>query len=152
MTTTPQPGAHQNTPTRLAAQARGFPVPRPSARSAPFWEGCQEGRLVLPVCGRCGARALRAFALCPQCQAAALSWEESSGRGSLYSWTIVQRPPHPAFAVPYAPAIISLDEGWWVLSAIIGCEIEELREGLRLEVEFHPASDTLVLPYFRPST
>jgi hypothetical protein len=38
-----------------------------------------------------------------------------------------------------------------MLSAVIGCEPDELREGLRLSVEFHPASDEITLPYFSPS-
>ncbi len=128
----------------------GFPMPRPSERSDPFWSGCLENRLVLPLCSACGARALRAFAVCPQCSATALGWEESAGRGTLYSWTVVWRPPHPGFVVPYAPSVVTLDEGWWFLSAVVGCAPSELRDGLALEVEFHPASDELVLPYFRP--
>lgn len=128
----------------------GFPMPRPSERSAPFWSGAREGRLVLPLCEACGAHALRAFAVCPQCTSTALSWEQSAGRGTLYSWTVVWRPPHPGFVVPYAPAVVALDEGWWFLSAVVGCAPEELHEGLAVDVEFHPASDELALPYFRP--
>jgi len=37
-----------------------------------------------------------------------------------------------------------------MMSAIIGCEPEALHEGLQLAVEFHPASDEIMLPYFRP--
>jgi uncharacterized protein len=136
----------------LAAPPPGFPMPHPSARSEPFWSGCREGRLVLPLCSSCGARALRAFAACPQCGATALAWDRSAGRGTLYSWTVVWRPPHPAFVVPYAPAVVALDEGWWFLSAVVGCAPDRLGEGLVLQVEFHPASDDLALPYFRPVT
>jgi hypothetical protein len=75
---------------------------------------------------------------------------ESAGLGSLYSYTVVWRPPGPAFAVPYAPAIVHLDEDFWLTSAIIGCEPDDLRVGLRLRVEFYPASDTITLPYFSP--
>ena len=74
----------------------------------------------------------------------------SSGRGRLYSWTVVWRPQHPAFTVPYAPAIVSLDEGWFMMSAVVGCEPEDLRPDMALAVEFHPASDEITLPYFRP--
>jgi uncharacterized OB-fold protein len=138
-------------PTRLLTpQPVGVRLPRPSERSAPFWLGCREDRLVLPVCSECGFRALRAFAVCPRCNGTALGWEESSGRGTLYSWTVVWRPPHNSFVVPYAPAIVALEEGWWFLSAVIGHPPDELREGLALQVEFHRASDEIVLPYFRP--
>jgi uncharacterized OB-fold protein len=128
----------------------GFPMPRPSERSEPFWSGCLASRLVLPVCSACGARALRAFAVCPQCTNTGLTWEQSAGRGTLYSWTVVWRPPHTGFVVPYAPAVVALEEGWWFLSAVVGCAPHDLRDGLALQVEFHPASDELALPYFRP--
>ena len=52
--------------------------------------------------------------------------------------------------MPYAPAIVELDEGFWLMTAIVGCEPEELRADLRVAVEFHPAGDEVVLPYFRP--
>jgi hypothetical protein len=136
----------------LSPPPPGFPMPRPSDRSDPFWSGARAGRLVLPLCSACGARALRAFAVCPHCTATALDWEQSAGRGVLYSWTVVWRPPHPGFVVPYAPAVVALDEGWWFLSAVVGCASDELREGLALGVEFHPASDELALPYFHAIT
>jgi hypothetical protein len=75
----------------------------------------------------------------------------SSGEGSLYSWTVVWRPQRPAFTVPYAPAIVTLAEGFRMMSSIVGCEPEELAADMPLAVEFHPASDEIFLPYFRPS-
>lgn len=135
----------------LAPQPLGIPLPAPSTRSQPFWDGCRANQLVLPRCTNCGARALRAFAACAACHQTSLGWEPSGGRGSLYSWTVVWRPPHPALTVPYAPAVVTLDEGWWFLSAVVGCAPDELRDGMALAVEFHPASESLVLPYFRPA-
>jgi uncharacterized OB-fold protein len=88
---------------------------------------------------------------CAACGAPVLTWERSEGRGRLYSWTVVWRPQHPTFRVPYAPAIIELDEGFWLMSAIVGCEAEDLRADMSVLVEFHPASDDVVLPYFRPA-
>jgi uncharacterized OB-fold protein len=134
----------------LAPQPPGVRLPRPSARSEPFWQGCREGRLVLPVCPVCRFRAQRAFAVCPRCHGTAIAWEQSAGRGALYSWTVVWRPPHPSFAVPYAPAIVTLEEGWWFLSAVIGLAPDELHEGMALQVQFHRASDEMFLPYFAP--
>ena len=89
--------------------------------------------------------------MCPHCGTQdALAWKPSAGRGSLYSWTVVWRAPHPGFATPYAPAVVRLDEGWTMLSAVVGCAPGALRDGLPLQVEFHPASDEVSLPYFRP--
>jgi uncharacterized OB-fold protein len=135
----------------LLPQPAGIPAPHPSLHSRPYWEGCRRRQLLYQRCAECSFRGLSAFTVCAQCHATAPVWEESAGHGSLYSWTVVWRPPDISFQVPYAPAVVRLDEGFWMLSAVIGCEPAELREDLRLAVEFHPASDDITLPYFRPA-
>jgi hypothetical protein len=134
----------------LVPQTEGIPAPHPGLHSRPYWEGCQRHRLLYQRCGECSSCGLGAFTVCARCQATAAVWEESAGAASLYSWTVVWRPPNPAFTVPYAPAVVRLDEGFWMLSAIVGCEPEVLQEDLRLAVEFHPISEEITLPYFRP--
>jgi uncharacterized OB-fold protein len=137
--------------TLLIPQPEGIPVPRPSPHSRPYWEGCRRRQLLVQRCAECSFRGLSAFTVCARCRATSPVWEESAGQGSLYSWTVVWRPPDPTFVTPYAPAVVHLDEGFFMLSAVIGCEPEALHEGLRLAVEFHPASDEITLPYFRPA-
>jgi hypothetical protein len=134
----------------LAPQPPGTPRARPSAQSAPYWEGCAAGELRILRCRTCGQAHTDAPHRCWRCQGADLVWEASAGRGSLYSWTVVWRPQTPQFVVPYAVAIVSLDEGCHLVSAIVGCRPEDLAEGLRLVVEFHPSGDGAQLPYFRP--
>ncbi len=46
----------------------------------------------------------------------------SAGTGAIYSWTTVWRPPTPAFTVPYVPIVVDMDEGWQMLSCLVGCE------------------------------
>ena len=88
--------------------------------------------------------------LCTRCQSDALEWVESTGRGTVYSHTVVHRPPRPAFAVPYVVAIVELDEGWHMLTNLIDCRPEEVCVGMPVEVAFRPASEAITLPYFRP--
>ena len=64
---------------------------------------------------------------------------------------VVWRPQHPAFTIPYVPAIVFLDEGFHLVSSIVGCCPNEITSGMRLTVTFHAASDDIVLPYFRPA-
>jgi hypothetical protein len=64
---------------------------------------------------------------------------------------VVWRPPYPSFAVPYAPAVVQLDECFFMISAVVGCEPEDLVAGMRLSVEFHDASDDIALAYFSPA-
>ena len=135
----------------LEAQPVGIPVPNPSAASKQYWEGCARGELLYQRCEDCGTVALRPGTVCGHCLSRSLLWVRSSGHGTLYSWTVVWRAPRPAFTVPYAPAIVSLDEGYWMVTSIVGCEPEDLRDGMPVAVEFHPAGDDIVLPYFRPA-
>jgi uncharacterized OB-fold protein len=135
----------------LHPQPEGIPAPRPSLHSQPYWEGCRRHQLLYQRCAECSFIGLSAFTVCARCHATTAVWDASAGQGSLYSWTVVWRPPDPTFQVPYAPAVVRLDEGFWMLSAVIGCEPEALHEDLRLAVEFHPASADIILPYFRPA-
>lgn len=135
----------------LAPQPPGIPLPEPAARSKPFWDGCDTGRLVLPRCPSCGTWALRAFAVCARCHGTTCGWEPVAGTGTLHTWTVVWRPPHPAFRVPYAPAVAALDEGAWLLSAVVGCRPGDLCPGMAVRVAFHPASEHRRLPYLVPA-
>jgi uncharacterized protein len=134
----------------LEPQPLGIPVPSPSARSAGYWEGAAEGRLTYERCTNCGYVGLRPLVVCASCLGRDTERLTSTGLGTLYSWTVVWRPPDPAFRVPYAPAVVELEEGFFVISSVIGCEPYELCAGMALEVEFHPVSDEISLPYFRP--
>ncbi len=134
----------------LAPNVAGIPIPRTSAGAAPYWEGCRQGELRYLRCDDCGAIPPLPTPICAHCRSRRLSWVASAGRGALYSWTVVWRPQHPAFEVPYAPAIVLLDEGFHLLSAVVGCEPEALAAGLRLRVEFHAVDHEVTLPFFSP--
>jgi uncharacterized OB-fold protein len=134
----------------LVANVAGIPVPRLSAGAASYWEGSRAGELRYLRCADCGFLPVLPTPMCPRCRSVRLSWSVSSGLGTLYSWTVVWRPQHPAFAVPYAPAIVRLSEGFTVMSAMVGCAPEVLRDGLAVEVEFHAVDDELTLPFFHP--
>lgn len=134
----------------LAPQPEGIPTPTPSRVSQPYWDAARDGKLVYQRCGNCGAIPPRPVALCGKCGHPSLAWETSSGRGTLYSWTVVWRPQHPSFRTPYAPAIMAVEEGWWLLTSMIGCVPGDLREGMDLEVVFHPAGGDIWLPYAQP--
>jgi uncharacterized OB-fold protein len=134
----------------LEPQPIGIPVGVASPVTRPYWDACREGRLVFQRCDDCGLILERPSTVCGGCFGRSLRWTPSSGQGALYSWTVVWRPQHPRFEVPYAPAIVAMDEGWYHIAAVVGCEPEELTAGLRVVVEFHPASEEIALPYYRP--
>ena len=136
--------------TLLRFQPPGTPAPVPSRFSAPYWEGCSREELLYLRCANCHLAIADAARICWRCHSRLLRWEPSRGRGRLYSWTIVWRPQTPVFEVPYSVAIVELDEDILVVSSVIGCEPDDLAEGMELAVEFHPVNNEMRLPYFRP--
>nr|BFE38918.1 hypothetical protein GCM10010200_111690 [Actinomadura rugatobispora] len=87
------------------------PVPVPTELTRPFWEGTRRGELLIPRCADCGTRFFVPEPVCPGCLSADWSYEPSSGRGAVYSVTVVHRAPGPGFEVPFALAVIDLDDG-----------------------------------------
>jgi uncharacterized OB-fold protein len=143
-TASPETGA-------LVAQPAAIPAPVPSPQSQPYWDGCARGELLFQRCGSCGRPNFDPPLLCRHCGSRDLSWEQSAGNGTVYSWTVVWRPQQPSFVVPYAPAIVDMDEGYQMLANIVGCDVADLAVGMRVAVEFHPVSDGFAIPYFRPA-
>jgi uncharacterized OB-fold protein len=134
------------------SEERAIPLPRPTALSRPHWDGCKAGELRVQRCRDCGHFVFIPQPLCTRCQADALEWVASSGRGTVYSYTVVHRAPRPAFAVPYVVAIVELEEGWHMLTNLVDVAPADVRVGMPVEVTFLQMSEAITLPYFRPRT
>jgi uncharacterized OB-fold protein len=125
----------------------GRPLPSPTPLSRPHWEGARAGVLRVQRCGDCGAYVFIPQPICTACRSDALRWSDSRGHGSVYSFTIVHRAPHPSFATPYVVAIVRLDEGFEML-ANLECEPAHVSIGMRVRVAFRSLSTEISLPYF----
>jgi uncharacterized OB-fold protein len=126
------------------------PLPSPSELTQPFWDAAARGVLVRPVCDRCGASFFTPQVCCPSCLSEQWSWVQSAGRGAVYSATVCHRAPEPGFDVPYVLAIVDLDEGWDMLSNVVGCAPAEVAIGMRVRVAWESLGDGIVLPVFEP--
>ncbi len=131
------------------------PLPTPSAVSQPFWDATKEHRLMFQRCRLCGTRVFYPRDICPgpQCfGVGTLEWEESTGKGRVYSYTISYQPNHPAFAddVPYVIAIIELDEGWRMVSNLINIDPKEVQVGMKVQVVWDDVTPEFTLPKFQP--
>ncbi|MEU9888888.1 OB-fold domain-containing protein [Sphaerisporangium sp. NPDC051011] len=78
-----------------------------------------------------------------------LEWVESTGRGSIVTFTIIGRAQTPAFIAPYVVAVVRLDEGYEMLTNIVDATPDRVQFGSRVEVEFVRESDEISLPCFR---
>ncbi len=129
-----------------------MPMPRPTPLSQPFWDAAARQELVIQRCDRCGTHLFYPRHNCGSCGSRVLSWVPSSGRGTLFTYTIARRPTHPAFAerVPYVIAVVELDEGPRMTTNLVDCPLEDVSIGMPLEVTFSELQDGLRLPFFRP--
>lgn len=125
------------------------PLPRPTALSKPYWEACRAGKLTVQQCRDCEALTFIPQPCCGNCLSEKLEWIEVSGRGTLYSFTTVYRPQQPSFEVPYTVVVVELDEGYYMLSNLLGVEPEDVKIGTPLEVVFEERSEEITLPLFR---
>jgi uncharacterized protein len=119
------------------------PIPQPTPETKPFWDACDEGRLVYQQCAACGVVQTFPRALCHACGAESLHWKPSAGHGRVLSFTEVHRGPSIAFKSdqPYLLAIIEMDEGFRLMTNIRRCAPESVRIDMRVRVEFEPRGD-----------
>jgi uncharacterized OB-fold protein len=80
--------------------------------TAPFWEGCARGELLVQACASCGLRRMPPRPMCPRCRSLEIRWETTSGRGRIWSFIVPHPPLLPAFAAvaPYNAIIVELEE------------------------------------------
>jgi len=73
----------------------------------------------------------------------------TSGRGVVYSYSVLYSVGDPVLKeeLPYALAIVELDEGARLLTRIVG-DPDAVAVGRRVRVVFHDVDEELTLPYF----
>ncbi|OHV48475.1 hypothetical protein BCD48_15595 [Pseudofrankia sp. BMG5.36] len=88
------------------------PVPQPDEITRFYWDGAAAGRLLMQKCLSCGKLQFPPDVCCLSCQSEHFGHAEVSGRGSIYSYAVVERPLHAGFvdALPYVIALVELDE------------------------------------------
>jgi uncharacterized OB-fold protein len=79
------------------------------------------------------------------------SWIKASGRGFVYSFTVVHRGSGLyRDAAPYVVAYVELEEGPRVLTNIVGCTPAEVEIGQRVRVVFCDTGEGSALYRFTP--
>ena len=130
-----------------------FDLPTPDVETQPFWDACREGKFLLRHCDACGRDHYYPRPFCPSCWSDSVSWKEASGRGTVYTFSIVHVNDLPPFneRVPYVAAIVELDEGPRVMTNVEGIPIDEVRVDMPVVVAFRAISDDVTIPVFRPA-
>jgi uncharacterized OB-fold protein len=116
-----------------------------------WWEKIDRGELHIQKCSSCGTLRHPPRPMCGACQS--IEWESivSAGKGDVHSWVIMHHPPIPGYGFPIACALIDLDEGTRIISNVVGCELDDVHIGMKVELSIENVDDELKLPLFKPA-
>jgi uncharacterized OB-fold protein len=128
------------------------PMPKPTKWSKAYWEAAKEHKLVFKKCSKCGCIDHPPYLYCTECQEDDHEWIESSGKAILNAYAVNHfGVPFPFWVdLPYVTAIVDVEEGPRMISNIVECDPNELKNGMKLEVVFDDVTSEITLPKFRP--
>lgn len=128
------------------------PLPDIEPGTQPFWDALRRHELIFQHCGSCGHEFAPYQPVCPKCLSQDLEDRKSSGRGTVYSFSVVHRAPMPAFRadIPYVVALVQLEEGFYVTTNVVGCPVDQVSIGMEVEVDYLDATPEITLARFKP--
>jgi hypothetical protein len=123
------------------------PSPIPDVLDKPFWDACNQGRLVIQNCKACDRLQHPPEATCSKCGSADnLEWRNVSGRGKIYTYGVMYDCPVTVLTVdqPFNIAVIELEEdpGIKMLSHLPGTPVDQVPIGASVQVEFETTPAT----------
>lgn len=126
-------------------------VPSWDLETEPYWAALADHRFVIQRCGECRRWAHPPTPICPACGSSDRRFEEPSGRGTLYSFTVCNREFTPGLTPPYAVGLVALREqsGLHLVSQLVNVRVADLEIGMALQVVPRAVGST-VLPYAEP--
>jgi uncharacterized OB-fold protein len=127
-------------------------IPIPDLDSEFYWKAARRHELLLQRCISCERFRFYPRSHCPYCFSDSFEWQRSSGRGKVYSFTVIHKAPSPAFRkkVPYVLALVDLLEGCRMMTNIIECGPDTVEINMPVQIDFEDLNDEISLPQFRP--
>ena len=133
------------------------PQPRfPEPNTAYYWEGVKQSELRYQQCEACDEIVFTPRLHCTRCGSDQLAWHVSTGEGSVYTYSVVRQNRNPRFSDlgAYAVAYVDLDEGFRMLTNVVGVAdpTRDISCGMRVRVEFEQQDEgEYPIPVFRPA-
>ena len=127
------------------------PLPNMTGLTKEFYDWCQKHELRFQRCKDCGAWRHVPREMCDECNSFGWEWAKSSGRGKIFTWFVAERALFPEFKddIPFAVAVIEMDEGVRLASNVINCGPDDLKEDQPVEVVYDDVTPEVTLPKFR---
>lgn len=130
------------------------PLPTISGETKPYWDHCRRGQLLVQKCDSCGEYQFYPRGICANCWSNDIQWITSSGKGTVWTFTVTYQNGTPGFAedVPYVLALVELEEGVRMFTNIVECDPRSVTIGMPVEVTFVQATNQISVPYFKPAS
>jgi uncharacterized OB-fold protein len=125
---------------------RVIPDPIPTPETEIFWAAAKEGRFLVRQCNGCGKVHWYPRAICPFCASCDTTWIDGSGRGTIYSYSIMRRA-----SPPYVMAYVELEEGPRMMTNIVDADVDGIAIGQSVELTFRQSEGGFSVPMFRPA-
>ena len=119
------------------------PAPVRNPHDELFWEASARGVLAIKACSACGQAHWYPRAHCPFCGSTSTVWQETAGRGRIYSFSIVARGKRPS-----AVAVVQLDDGPKLTTLIVDADVHAMCIDDPVVVRFEAAEDGSMIPVF----
>jgi len=130
----------------MIPEDRTIPSPPVNPENRAFFEAAAAGRLLIGRCRACGEPHYYPRRSCPFCASDRVEWVAASGRGRIYSSSVMRRVPRP-----YAIAYVTLEEGPTMLTNLVDCDVDRLRIGDLVRLVFKTAEGGEAIPMFTPA-
>jgi len=122
---------------------RKISAPKPNPETQAFWDAAAQGRFLIRRCTACGKAHWYPRKTCPFCWGEKTEWVEASGRGTIYSYSVMRRA-----AEPYVVAYVTLAEGPTMLTNLVDCDFDALAIGQEVRLKFSPSEAGPPVPTF----
>lgn len=129
----------------MSQPEREYLAPSINMETEEFWAATKDGKLLLKKCNACGKTHYYPRAICPSCLSGDTEWYEASGKGTIYTFSVMRRAK-----IPYVIAYVTLAEGVTMMTNIVECDFDALEIGQEVEVTFRATEGDQALPVFRP--
>jgi uncharacterized OB-fold protein len=133
------------------------PQPRfPEPDTEPFWEATKQHELKYQTCNKCSEVIFFPRRHCSRCGSDDTKWSVSKGEGTVYTFSVVMQSRHPAFKDlgAYSVAYVDLDEGFRIMTNVVGVEnpVTDIQCGMRVKLRWaDQGAGEISLPMFEPA-
>jgi uncharacterized OB-fold protein len=119
------------------------PMPEPTPVTQPFWDALGRHTVVIQYSPSSDRYVFYPRVLAPGTLADDLEWREISGMGTLYTFTISDRPTAPPWAdsLPQLLAVVEWDEGPRLSTEMVNVDPGDLFVGMRVKPVFCESPD-----------